>query len=84
MVILPKDVAPSQDASGNEGLVRDSLLKMVHNLGGHCYYEGATPNIYPKKIDSKKKTVIFGRFSGRVPRPGIPQTEQYIFGNREK
>ena len=64
MVILPKDVAPSQDASGNEGLVRDSLLKMVHNLGGHCYYEGATPNIYPKKIDSKKNTCDFWEIFG--------------------
>ena len=33
-------VAPSHDAIvANKGLVRDSLLKMVHNPGGHCYWE---------------------------------------------
>ena len=30
----------------NEGLGWDPLLKMVHNPGGHCYCEGATPKIY--------------------------------------
>ena len=29
----------------NEGLGWDSLLKMVHNPGGHCYREGATPKV---------------------------------------
>ena len=27
----------------NEGLVRDSLLKMVHNPGGDCYWVGGRP-----------------------------------------
>ena len=30
----------------NEGLGWDPLLKMVHNPGGHCYWEGATCNVY--------------------------------------
>ena len=32
-------------AVANEGLVRDSLLKMVHNPGGDCYWEGGTTQI---------------------------------------
>ena len=30
----------------NEGLGWDPLLKMVHNPGGHCYWEGATQSNY--------------------------------------
>ena len=38
-------VVPLPSNSGNEGLVRDSLLKMVHNPGGHYYWEGGPPNV---------------------------------------
>ena len=39
---------PSQDAIvANEGLGWDSLLKMVHNPGGHYYWEGGQPKRYP-------------------------------------
>ena len=30
----------------NEGLGWDSLLKMVHNPGGDCYWEGGQPKVY--------------------------------------
>ena len=33
--------------SGNEGLLRDSLLKMFCHPGGHYYWEGGQPNLYP-------------------------------------
>ena len=36
---------PPRIPVANEGLGWDSLLKMVHNPGGHCYWEGATSNI---------------------------------------
>ena len=39
-------VVPPPSNSGNEGLVRDSLLKMVHNPGGDSYWEGGQPNVY--------------------------------------
>ena len=38
-------VVPPPSNSGNEGLVRDSLLKMVHNPGGDSYWEGGQPNL---------------------------------------
>ena len=34
----------------NEGLGWDSLLKMVHDPGGDCYWEGGQPNVNPKKM----------------------------------
>ena len=30
----------------NEGLGWDSLLKMVHNPGGDCYWVGGRPNAF--------------------------------------
>ena len=36
-------VVPLPSNSGNEGLGWDSLLKMVHNPGGHYYWEGDHP-----------------------------------------
>ena len=37
---------PSQDAIvANEGLGWDPLLKMVHNPGGDCYWEGGQPKL---------------------------------------
>ena len=38
----------------NEGLVRDPLLKMVHNPGGDCYWEGGQPKLYSWKILPKE------------------------------
>ena len=40
----------------NEGLVRDSLLKMFHNPGGHYYWEGGQPNLYPRVSFTKYQT----------------------------
>ena len=40
-------VAPSQQ-QWQVKVYRDSLLKLVHNPGGHCYWEGAIPNTYLK------------------------------------
>ena len=37
-------VPPPRMPVANEGLVRDPLLKMVHNPGGDCYWEGGQPN----------------------------------------
>ena len=37
---------PPRMPVANEGLVRDSLLKMVHNPGGDCYWVGGRPNLY--------------------------------------
>ena len=39
-------VVPPPSNSGNEGLVQDSLLKMVHNPGGDSYWEGGQPKVY--------------------------------------
>ena len=38
-------VPPPRMPVANEGLVRDSLLKMVHNPGGDCYWEGGQPKL---------------------------------------
>ena len=32
----------------NEGFGWDPLLKMVHNPGGDCYWEGGQPKVSPK------------------------------------
>ena len=39
----------------NEGLGWDSLLKMVHNPGGDCYWVGGRSNIYHTYTSPKKK-----------------------------
>ena len=36
---------PPRMPVANKGLVRNPLLKMVHNPGGDRYYEGATHNV---------------------------------------
>ena len=37
----------------NEGLGWDSLLKMVHNPGGDCYWVGGRPKIYLISFEDK-------------------------------
>ncbi len=52
-------VVPVPSNSGNEGLVRDSLLKMVHNPGGHWHPgKGDNPRYYVNRI---RKFQIFGQ-----------------------
>ena len=44
-IIMMSWVVPPPSNSGNEGLVRDSLLKMVHNPGGDSFTgRGDNPN----------------------------------------
>ena len=47
-------VVPLPSNSGNEGLGWDSLLKMVHNPGGHYYWEGAQPKLYVNQAAQPK------------------------------
>ena len=63
-------VVPLPSNSGNEGLGWDSLLKMVHNPGGPCYWEGGQPNISPnpnrvKKPEKKKPSHSKGPIKGK-------------------
>ena len=39
-------LVPLPSNSGNEGLGWDPLLKMFHNPGGDCYWEGGQPKLY--------------------------------------
>ena len=40
------DLPPPRIPVANEGLGWDSLLKMVHNPGGDCYWVGGRPKVY--------------------------------------
>ena len=40
------DHPPPRMPVANEGLGRDSLLKMVHSPGGDCYWVGGRPKVY--------------------------------------
>ncbi len=46
LIYIPWVWPPPRIPVGHEGFGWDPLLKMVHNPGGHCYWEGATPIIY--------------------------------------
>ena len=50
---LSLGLSPLPVTVANEGLVRDPLLKMVHNPVGDCYWEGGQPKL--SHIDSVKK-----------------------------
>ena len=39
-------VPPPRMPVANEGFFRDPLLKMFHNPGGDCYWEGGQPKSY--------------------------------------
>ena len=41
---------PPRMPVASEGLVRDFLLKMVHNPGGDCYWEGSISKLCLSKI----------------------------------
>ena len=43
-IISNLDLPPPRIPVANEGLGWDSLLKMVHNPGGDCYWVGGRPN----------------------------------------
>ena len=39
-------LSPLPVTVANFRFIRDSLLKMFHNPGGDCYWEGGQPNIF--------------------------------------